>query len=97
MIDPQAARKLNLPFPELFGSGVTIVISGPIRSGQSLMCFGLVFRTTKIIVEVYGCELWGNRSFQSLAISPRLDRPSMSEGIASATTSAGSPSATAWA
>src|SRR5271165_1470872 len=95
MTEPQAARTLSLPFPELLGSGVMIVTSDPIRSAQSLMCFGLLLRTTKTIVEEYGCESWGNRLFQSPAMSPRLERPSISEGSASVNTSAANHSATA--
>ena len=49
--EPQAARKLSLPLPDVFGFGVTILTSSRTRSGQSLICFGLPLRTTNTIVE----------------------------------------------
>jgi len=58
LLNAEAADKALLrqlsSYPTALGmsGGVMIVMSGPIRSGQSLMCFGLVFRTTKTIVEV---------------------------------------------
>ena len=49
---PQAARKLNLPLPDVLGLGVTISRLSWTRSGQSLICFGFPLRTTNTIVEV---------------------------------------------
>ncbi len=48
---PHAARKLSLPFPEVFGLGVITTTPGLTMSGQSLIPFGLPWRTTKTIVE----------------------------------------------
>mgnify|MGYP003343664485 CR=1 FL=1 len=48
---PQAARKLYLPLPEVFGLGVMIDTSPCTRSAQSWMPLGLPLRTTNTTTE----------------------------------------------
>src|SRR6516162_9522779 len=89
---PQAARKLNLPFPDVLGLGVMISTPGLTRSGQSLIPLGLPLRTTNTIVEKYGSDLLGSFSSQVSLISPFFRRASVSDQRASVTTSASRPS-----
>lgn len=95
MTEPQAARNASLPFPEVFGLGVTTATLEVARSGQSRIPAGLPLRTTNTIVDVYGLEWFGRRDGQPSAMRPRLRTRSMSEKSARVTTSASAPSLTA--
>ena len=73
--------------------GVMTLTPGLARSSQSLMPFGLPFRTTSTMVEVYGDALCGS-FFCHSAVSqpPCFARASVSPASASVATSASRPS-----
>src|ERR1700744_1731668 len=85
--EPQAARTLNFPLPEVRGLGDTISTSSLMRSGQSWIPNGLSLWTTNTIVDVYGTEWFGSRFCQSDVMSPRLRSPATSLGNDRDTTS----------
>ena len=50
--EPQAARMLNWPLPEVRGFGETMATPSRTKSGQSWIAFGLPLCTTKTMVDV---------------------------------------------
>ncbi len=91
-----APSRFSFAPPPVFGFAVMIFSPGfSIRSFQSVMPYGLPWRTTNTMVEWYGSDPFpAGRDSQLSAINLRERMLSTSAHIASVTTSAGMPSMT---
>ena len=93
LLTAYGASRFHLAEPELSGLGVMTSTPGRNRSSQSLMFFGLPFRTTNVTTDPNGMPLVAS-VFQSAETLPALTNRVMSGSTEKFTTSAGFPSTT---